>query len=246
MPVFLLGTGANNTVNNVALATRGKQHRKYCGFGLPRRTKHRYLRCFCFESVKKCAKSTYLTIFMGARTTTTATATTTTTPTPTATATTTIIIILIKILLLLLLIIIITRRRTSTKMRQKGCGKMVTSCVWQEHHTVLCTCAHAQSTWTTPTLTLLYIILMASPVCEALQYWKIMEHFQKHGNTAKNLPDSSWRWKESECTKSFHLNQWFFGHHDPHQAVQKLNETVAKQPIVVENHVPWLVGLGLL
>ena len=42
--------------------------------------------------------------------------------------------------------------------------------VWQEHHSVLCTCAHAQSTWTTPTLTLLYITLMASPVCEALQY----------------------------------------------------------------------------
>ena len=42
--------------------------------------------------------------------------------------------------------------------------------VWQEHHTVLCTCARPQSTWTTPTLTLLYIALMASPVCEALQY----------------------------------------------------------------------------
>ena len=42
--------------------------------------------------------------------------------------------------------------------------------VWQEHHTVLCTCGHAQSTWTTPTLTLLYRTLMASPVCEALQY----------------------------------------------------------------------------
>ena len=40
--------------------------------------------------------------------------------------------------------------------------------VWQEHHTVLCTCALAQSTWTTPTLTLLYITLMTSPVCEAI------------------------------------------------------------------------------
>jgi hypothetical protein len=35
---------------------------------------------------------------------------------------------------------------------------------------VLCTCAHAQSTCTTPTLTLLYITLMALQVCEALQY----------------------------------------------------------------------------
>ena len=40
---------------------------------------------------------------------------------------------------------------------------------WKEHHTVLCTCAHAQSTWTTPTLTLLCITLMASPVCDTLQ-----------------------------------------------------------------------------
>ena len=42
--------------------------------------------------------------------------------------------------------------------------------IWKEHHAVLCTCAHAQSTCTTPTLTLLYVTLMASPVCEALQY----------------------------------------------------------------------------
>jgi hypothetical protein len=40
---------------------------------------------------------------------------------------------------------------------------------WKEHHTVLCTCAHAQSTWTTPTLALPKIARMASPVCEALQ-----------------------------------------------------------------------------
>ena len=32
------------------------------------------------------------------------------------------------------------------------CGKMVKAAPWQEHHTVLCTCAHAQSTWTAPTL----------------------------------------------------------------------------------------------
>ena len=42
--------------------------------------------------------------------------------------------------------------------------------VWKEHHTVLCIWAHAPSTWTTPTLTLLYIALMASPACEALQH----------------------------------------------------------------------------
>jgi hypothetical protein len=42
--------------------------------------------------------------------------------------------------------------------------------VWKEHHIVRCTCARAKSTWTTPTLTLLlYIPLMASPKCEALQ-----------------------------------------------------------------------------
>ena len=54
-------------------------------------------------------------------------------------------------------------------MRQK---RFVVRClqaaVWKEHHTALCTCAHGQSAWTTPTLTLLYITLMTSPVCEAL------------------------------------------------------------------------------
>ena len=60
------------------------------------------------------------------------------------------------------------RRRRSTKMWQKMCGKRVTSWDMKVYHTVLCTCAHAQSTRTTPTLTLLYITLMASPVREAL------------------------------------------------------------------------------
>ena len=35
-----------NTVNTVVFVTRGKQHRKYRGFGLPRRKTHQYLRCF--------------------------------------------------------------------------------------------------------------------------------------------------------------------------------------------------------
>ena len=50
-------------------------------------------------------------------------------------------------------------------------GKMVTSCgMTRTSHCALYLRAHAQSTWTTPTLTLLYITLMATPVCEALQY----------------------------------------------------------------------------
>ena len=35
-----------NTVNTVVFATRSKKHRKYCGFGLARRKKTRYLRRF--------------------------------------------------------------------------------------------------------------------------------------------------------------------------------------------------------
>ena len=45
-----------NIVNTVIFATRGKNHRKYRGFGFPRRRKHRYLRCFCSERVKKMRK----------------------------------------------------------------------------------------------------------------------------------------------------------------------------------------------
>ena len=90
---------------------------------------------FCSESVKN---TTYVTIFRAhenttircvARTRTTTTTTTTTTRT--------------------------TRTSSSTKMRQKD---VLQAAVWKAHHTVLCTCAHAPSTWTTPTLTLLYII----------------------------------------------------------------------------------------
>ena len=43
---------------------------------------------------------------------------------------------------------------------------MVSSWISKGHHAVLCTCAHAQSTCTTPTLTLLYRTLMAMPVRE--------------------------------------------------------------------------------
>jgi len=38
-----------NTVNTVIFATRGKMHRKFRGFWLPRRKKHRYLHCFVVE-----------------------------------------------------------------------------------------------------------------------------------------------------------------------------------------------------
>ena len=60
-----------------------------------------------------------------------------------------------------------TTTTRSTKMRHKD---VLQAAVWQEHHTVLCTCAHAPCSWTTPRLTLPYITLMASRVCEALQY----------------------------------------------------------------------------
>jgi len=57
-----------------------------------------------------------------------------------------------------------TRTRTSsTKMRQED---VLQAAVWKAHHSALH--PHAQSTWTTPTLTL-YITLLESPVCEALQ-----------------------------------------------------------------------------
>ena len=63
------------------------------------------------------------------------------------------------------------KKKKKHKNATKKCVvRWLQAAVWKEHHTVLCTCAHAQSTWTTPTLTLLYITLMASPVCKALQY----------------------------------------------------------------------------
>ena len=53
-----------NTVNTVVFATRSKKHRKYCGFGLARRKKSRYLRCFFFapRRFKKREDTTELTI----------------------------------------------------------------------------------------------------------------------------------------------------------------------------------------
>ena len=45
-------------------------------------------------------------------------------------------------------------------------ARWLQAAVWQEHHTVPCTCAHPQNTC----LTLLYIAPVALPVCEALQY----------------------------------------------------------------------------
>ena len=61
------------------------------------------------------------------------------------------------------------KKNTHKNVTERCVERWLQAAVWQEHHTVLCTCAHPQSTWTTPTLTLLYIALMASPVCEALQ-----------------------------------------------------------------------------
>jgi len=62
--VFLLGTSQKNTVNTFVLATRSKKQRKYRGFRLPRRKKHRYLQCFFAPRVsKKRRNTTYLTIF---------------------------------------------------------------------------------------------------------------------------------------------------------------------------------------
>ena len=67
-----------------------------------------------------------------------------------------------------------SKKKKKTKNKHKNATKKCVvrwshAAVWQEHHTVLCTCEHAQSTGTTPTPTLLYIALLAPPVCEALQ-----------------------------------------------------------------------------
>ena len=45
-----------NTVNTMIFATRSKTHRKYHGFGLPTRQKHRYLRCFLLRDFQKQAR----------------------------------------------------------------------------------------------------------------------------------------------------------------------------------------------
>ena len=46
-----------NTVNTVVFVTRGKQHRKYRGFGLPRRKTHQYLRCFLLRELQTNVKT---------------------------------------------------------------------------------------------------------------------------------------------------------------------------------------------
>ena len=122
-------------------------------------------RVFCSESGKKYENTTYVTIFRAHKNATIRCVASTTTTTATTTTRTTRR----------------RRRRSSTKMRQKD---VLQAAVWKAHHTVLCTCAHALSTWATPTLTLLYITLMAPPVCEALQ-------LELAKDTKKARPDSN-------------------------------------------------------
>ena len=45
-----------NTVNTVVFGTRSKKHRKYRGFGLARRQKTRFLRCFLLRDSSKTRK----------------------------------------------------------------------------------------------------------------------------------------------------------------------------------------------
>ena len=59
--------GPNNSVNTMFFAAAGKKkHHNYRGFRLPRRRKHRYLRCFWSESVQtNCENTSPVTSFMG-------------------------------------------------------------------------------------------------------------------------------------------------------------------------------------
>ena len=104
---------------------------------------------FCSESVKRRKSTTYVAIFWGQKNAKIRCVVTTTTTT--------------------------NNKQQQQTEAQNATKSLLQAAVWKAHHTVLCTCAHAPSTWTTPTLTLLYITLMASPVCEALQY-SIMNH----------------------------------------------------------------------
>ena len=143
-----------NTVITVIFATRGKKRRKYRGIGTEAQKKTSVCTVlFAPRVLKKCENTTYVTIFGG----------------PQKCKNT-----------------MCCKNnknknndnnnkkkfRRSTNMRQKD---VLQAAVWKEHRTVLCTCAHAPSTWTTPTFSLLYITLMASPVCEALQYLTIWD-----------------------------------------------------------------------
>ena len=150
----LLGTGTKTLSVPWCLLPEAKNIAyKYCGFWLPRHKKHRYLRWLFAPRVSKNVKTPPIWRFSATarlRKKATGVITTTTTRTRTRTRART------------------RTRRTSTKMRRKDVVRWVQAEIWKKY-TVLCTCAHAQSTCTTPTLTLLYITLMASPVCEALQ-----------------------------------------------------------------------------
>ena len=47
------------------------------------------------------------------------------------------------------------KKNKHTNATKRCEARWLQAAVWKEHHTVHCTCAHAQGTWTTPTLTLL-------------------------------------------------------------------------------------------
>ena len=49
--------GPKNMVNTAIFATRSNKHCKYRGFGLPRRQKHQYVRCFLLRECQKNAKT---------------------------------------------------------------------------------------------------------------------------------------------------------------------------------------------
>ena len=58
-------SGPKNIVNTVILATRGRKHCKYRGFGLPRRPEHRYFRCFLLRECQKMRKRHLFDDFSG-------------------------------------------------------------------------------------------------------------------------------------------------------------------------------------
>ena len=59
--------GHKNILNTMIFATRGqkKKRRKYRGFGLPRRKKHRYLPCFLLWECQKMRKHDLFDDFLG-------------------------------------------------------------------------------------------------------------------------------------------------------------------------------------
>ena len=164
--MFLLGTSQKTLyIKTAVFATRSQKNRKYRGFGLPRRKKHRYLRRFLPReiNVKKNAKTPPIWRFSAT-----------------------------------------TRLRKNcrgnnnnnnkhTNATKRCMVRWLQAAVWKEHHTVLCTCAHVQSTWTTPTLTQLYRTLIASPVCEALQVYRYTYiYIYIHINNTLNTTYGPW------------------------------------------------------